>query len=821
MRRQIFFVAIIFSVFSLLLFWPVFLGKVNLNGHLLVSFYSFFGENLPYKSTGWDQLRIYFPFYKVTFDAFRNLAVPLWNPYAFAGHPHMADFQSAVFYPLNIFGLFLSQIAFWHFLRITPQILAASFMFLYLHSGLRLSRLASFFGALTFGFSPFILTWGEEVVQSVHSIVWMPLVLWGIEKIINSKKSNKLLLEIQANKYYLAAIAISVAFSIFGGYMQTTIYMFIFVAFYLAFRLWETSVISKGLMVIGAMAWGILISAIQILPSAELFFNAARSQITLRESLFGFLIPIESVLTYIAPDFFGSPATGNFFRGGSAQYYEGILFVGILAMVFGAYVIFSHFGKWRKLIVFLSLFAIISTSTTFNLPTSKLFLSLPIPFLSTSIANRILFLGAFCIATLASLGIEAWLSTKDRKILKTLGAFFGIYVFLFLVLLLVKVFHLPYFEKVNFAKEGNLMVSLRNLVVPFAVFLAGAVLIVLGTFKPKMKTASIVLVTLLCALHIFYFANKYFSFVDKKYVFPNVDVLDFVFKNQGIWRSWGVGKAYMETNFQTQYGLYSASGYDSLNNRSYGEFTYGMRGGKIDDFIFRSDAGLGDGTFGDWTSDNLQRRLVDLVGVKYVIAQKSDEQQLAAGNLKKVFEGGRQLVFENVQAVPRVFLASDYEGPPDVFGEEPKTNEERIEREKQRRKLIFNKLLNPEFDLASKIILEKPSTISPQHGPGTVDILEYKPQSVIVKTKSQVPKILFLSDNWYPGWKATVDGDLTEIWRADYTFRAVPLTPGEHIVKFYYDPSSFKVGFLISVFAIFGILGLIFYPLSKSYKGKI
>src|SRR3989338_8423163 len=143
---------ILFTLLSFSLFWPVFLGKVNLNGNLLVSFYRLYGENLPYKPTGWDQLRIYFPFYKITFDQFKNFNPPLWNSYAFSGHPHLAVFQSAVFYPLNIFGLILPQIEFWHLLRITPMILASFFMFLFLKN-LRLSMLAAIFGSLTFGFS--------------------------------------------------------------------------------------------------------------------------------------------------------------------------------------------------------------------------------------------------------------------------------------------------------------------------------------------------------------------------------------------------------------------------------------------------------------------------------------------------------------------------------------------------------------------------------------------------------------------------------------------------------------------------------------------
>src|SRR3990167_5134465 len=193
--KTFFIILILFTLLTLLIFWPIFLGKVNLNGHLLVSFYQIYGQNLPHKPTGWDQLRIYYPFYRVTLESLRNFAFPLWNPYAFSGHPHLADFQTAVFYPLNILGLFVSQITFWHILRITPTIFASFFTFAYLRN-LKLNPIASFFGALVFGFSPFVITWGEEVVMSPHSIVYLPLILLAIDKL----QSN-------FNRFYFAVLA--------------------------------------------------------------------------------------------------------------------------------------------------------------------------------------------------------------------------------------------------------------------------------------------------------------------------------------------------------------------------------------------------------------------------------------------------------------------------------------------------------------------------------------------------------------------------------------------------------------------------------------
>ena len=771
----------LFTLFTFLIFWPVFLGKVNLNGNLLVSFYPPFGENLPFKNTGWDQLRIYFPFYKVTFEQLRNFSIPLWTPYAFSGHPHAADFQSAVFYPLNIFGLFLPQIEFWHLLRLSSTILASFFTFLYLRS-IKLSKIASTFGAITFGFSPFILTWGEEVVMSPHSIVWLPLILFGVEKwVIGSKK------------WSLLIVGLATAATFLAGYMQTTIYLFIFVGFYLLFGVGVKKLFfeRRGLVLLGTFLLGAGIAAIQLLPSAEVFFNSARAQTTLQETLFEFLVPIEGLLTYFAPDFFGSPATNNFFREGSAQYYEAIMFVGVGALMLATYAFISK--PRDRMVLFLLLFAVISASTTLDLPTSKAFISLPIPFLSTSIANRVLFIPAFCIAILASMGMDMWLKAKSRQILKVVFVFGVIYLALFASLFAIRSSGSNYFEHAHFVSSQNVITSLRNLVIPFGIFVATAGLIVVGSFRQNVKKYAAILIIIVAALHIFRFSQKYFSFSEREVIFPENPVLSYIAENQGYFRSWSVGDAFLENNFASQYGIYWPEGYDSLNNKRYGEFTFAMQGNELDGFIFRADAGLGRGKAIELFDSSTRRRLVDMVGVKYVIGKEDHREILEENNFVEVFDGGSDyLVFENLQVMPRAFLASNYEGVPETI-----TSQE-----------LIAKISNREFDFRNSLILEKDSTISPQFGEGSAEILSYEPQEVVVKTESEQPKLLFLSDNYYPGWKATVDGDEVEVMRANYTFRAVALTPGGHEVRFYFDSLSFKVGALISVLSLGLLLSL-------------
>ena len=64
---------------------------------------------------------------------------------------------------------------------------------------------------------------------------------------------------------------------------------------------------------------------------------------------------------------------------------------------------------------------------------------------------------------------------------------------------------------------------------------------------------------------------------------------------------------------------------------------------------------------------------------------------------------------------------------------------------------------------------------------------------------------LVLSEVYYPGWKAYVDGRAEPVLRASYAFRAVYLEPGYHEVHLVFEPLSWKVGLGISVVVWIGL----------------
>jgi len=80
--------------------------------------------------------------------------------------------------------------------------------------------------------------------------------------------------------------------------------------------------------------------------------------------------------------------------------------------------------------------------------------------------------------------------------------------------------------------------------------------------------------------------------------------------------------------------------------------------------------------------------------------------------------------------------------------------------------------------------------------------------------------LLFISDNYYPGWKVSIDGGNGKIYRADYSFRAVPILRGKHEIIFSYYPDSFDLGIKISLTTFVSIILLIILDKLRKYYVK-
>jgi hypothetical protein len=93
---------------------------------------------------------------------------------------------------------------------------------------------------------------------------------------------------------------------------------------------------------------------------------------------------------------------------------------------------------------------------------------------------------------------------------------------------------------------------------------------------------------------------------------------------------------------------------------------------------------------------------------------------------------------------------------------------------------------------------------------GKADIVNERPNQIEIQTQAPSKGWLVLSDIWYPGWRAKVDGISIPIFRANYLFRAVEVPAGSHLVSFIYRPVWFLIGLVVSLLTYLGLLILAF-----------
>jgi hypothetical protein len=123
----------------------------------------------------------------------------------------------------------------------------------------------------------------------------------------------------------------------------------------------------------------------------------------------------------------------------------------------------------------------------------------------------------------------------------------------------------------------------------------------------------------------------------------------------------------------------------------------------------------------------------------------------------------------------------------------------------------FAAVTSPGFDPRAAAVTEERIAGLPEaaSGGGPGRIVRYEPERVVVRADSAGPGLLVLSDNYYPGWKAKVDGKPVDVERVDYLLRGVPVGDGTHTVEFTYEPLSWRIGWIISLLALIGIVAAV------------
>jgi len=733
-----------------------------------------------------------YPWRILVVESLKNRTLPLWNPFYFGGMPLLANFQSATFSWVNLFFFFLPAIKAWSIGVIIQPLLTVFFTFLFLRH-LKINKIASLLGGIVFAFSGFSLMWLEYNVHG-HTAMWLPLLLLVVDRIVEDRKI----------KWVLGG-SLFLALSIFAGYPQIVFYSLTATGFYAVFRLfgvWHKQKsfkkIIQSLLLLGSfVVLGVLLSAVQWLPGYETMRLSVREIDPIASLSSGGFLPWQNLVTFLAPDFFGNPATYNFW--GKPWYDNFALYVGILPLILVSLAIFGRKGKETWFFIFLAIFALLLALPT---PLGKWIANLGL-YGVKSISARIIFLLDFSLAILAAFGLD-WIingscrSTAPRVThsLASGGPRVGLPVSRHpsvLIIIFIPLFFLIVFLGLwgfvllagKFFPQAiwllNLPVAKRNLILPSLLFGASGLLLIIFIYWRRLRWLVIWGLFLLVVFDLFRFGWKYLSFSKPDLVFPTTPVIEFLQKQPKPFRV-EFGEA-IPQNMWMPYSLESAAGYDAMAPLRFTQFLGAVRTGRADTPYGRVAQ-----------VENYDSKLFDLLNIKYVLAVKYDAKGIRSPEgkpkpifqnpkFKLVFEDKTVQVYENKNVLPRAFLVHDFAV-------------------RQSNQEIIDQMLKPDFDLSKTVVLEENLPIkSIKTKINKIEWLENKPEVIKLISESEQPGFLLLTNNFYPGWTAFVDSKKTKIYRADFTFVAVEMPGGKHLIEFHYQPQLFIYGGLISLFS--------------------
>jgi hypothetical protein len=206
--------------------------------------------------------------------------------------------------------------------------------------------------------------------------------------------------------------------------------------------------------------------------------------------------------------------------------------------------------------------------------------------------------------------------------------------------------------------------------------------------------------------------------------------------------------------------------------------------------------------------------MFDALGVRAVLAARDLEN---APGLRLL---GRDLdtrVYENTNAYPRAWVVHDVHVVP---GEDEAFAFLQARARRSNGAVLVNR-----FDPRREAVVEhggktKDEALRALQNSGAgcdagarerASIEHYSGSSVTLRVEAACPGLLVLPDTYFPGWKATVDGEEQRIYPTDGAFRGVTVPRGTSEVHFRYQPRMFPIGIALALAGLvaFGVVWLV------------
>lgn len=698
----------------------------------------------------------FIPWRQYAFQILGQGHLPLWNPLLGMGAPLIANYQSALFYPPN-FLLLLTGSAWGHGLLVALHLVWAGIGMVLFTRHLGLGSLAQSVSGLAFSLSGYLVARGGFLSINAAA-AWLPWILLAIDRLVKCTEAEGW------SRGVKATLWLSVAFTLqwLAGHAQTAWYTLVVACVWgcwrtIRLRGWN-GLKRFGAFLIGAGVIAFGLAAVQLLPTAEYLLNSHRATMIDPEYVMTYSFWPWRLLGLLLPDLFGNPALGNYW--GYGNYWEDAIYIGILPclLAFNAIRRGLREKEHSSLVRFLVgsalvgfIFALGKNTPIFPLlfrhvPTFNLFQA-------PSRWNLIL---VFSLALLAGIGAETWRAPTGRALywtrLGTVGA-----------------------AVVGFAAWlGSLFIEgvepsfVRAFTVAgFWLFVAGVLTLRVPESRP-WRWASLVGLVVLADL---VFAGTGLNPSIPLSVFRGDSGLGDIVKDEH--------RVYMPSDVEYELKFEKTHRFESFNSDI--------------DWRFIRDTGLPNTPVLDTipSANNFDPISPERFVVWMEMIEELPREDRSV--LLALMDVGWLAVLDTSSD-----LCVRYEVVPSA--ERIRLIPEAVVMSSAEEALSF--ISKPDFDPMHVVVLEGEAQQTLPVGGVEGDVVLSKtsdPGLVSIHVDTPQGSWLLLSDTWYPGWRAELDGAKTEIFKADYLFRAVWVPPGEHVLEFRYRPVLFFFGAALSV----------------------
>ncbi|MGB9628878.1 MAG: YfhO family protein [Thermodesulfobacteriota bacterium] len=733
---------------------------------------------------------------------------PLWNPYQFSGHPFFANPQHAILYPINgLFFLLPFDIAF-NAIILIHFFLGGFFTYLFLMD-LEASPTNAFISGLIFMLSGYLLS-VHSLLTVLLSVVWTPLIMMFFRRAMNNPGIKN---EI------LTAVFMTVSF--LGGGVEIVYGNFFVLLFMLIFQPFVNPPIlpfSKGgnkeglrailtrlkILIVISIVF-LILSAIQLLPFLELWIHSIRSQgISYQEATVWSFAP-KDLLLFFLPDAYGYFLDMK--KYWLSQCWLKTLYTGGLPFILS--IIYFIKGKERRLFLSLMVFSIFLSLGHYNPFYELVFKYVPF-FNGIRYPVKFLYIFIFGLAITAGLGLDRLktvsFSGKENKLKYLLTAFSLFSAFLLLILIFgdQEISSTLKEKGIDFPAYNHISTNLYH-IKRFFFYLTIFFLLLRIGYEVRWKPWVNILLIFFLTADLFGNMGFYGKERTSDY-FRKTKILEMISSDREAFRIFSTPKTIsMDTPIfipdPTPLNVIKEKHLPTLNLLHSFRDVWGIdviRLKRIDN-LYR--------TLTEAPSIS-STPLMELFGVKYVISVTPIEDprlelvysltEGLPGKKEDLLKENTIKLYKNRIPPERVWFVKKFK----VMDSES----------------ILKKVKNHEVRVIEEVLLEEEPgpflSSNTQHKPKplpSIDKIEWISESnhrTKLSVHASENSILVFNDTYFPGWKAFIDGKREKIFRADYNFRALPVSSGSHQVEFVYDPLSFKLGAWITLLGIMGCLSI-------------